>query len=88
MVEGKQVHNLPTDYMGYGLFTKEDIGIGEYIVRYNGTWHNDIPAVTGDCLVSVRMVSKDRRSLTTCIDGTKYKSIAKFLDHSCLVRWI
>ena len=52
-------------------------------MRYNSTWHNDIPAATCVYLASVKMVSKDGRLLITYIDGNKFKSRSNYVNHAC-----
>ena len=80
-VEGYNIQKSRKNYMGCGLFTEKNIGVGEFIVRYNGTWHNNILVVTGDYLERVRKESKDEMPLIKYIDITKSKSRAKYEIH-------
>ena len=83
MLEPKQIEKKPTSGMGDGLFARQNLKEGEYIVRYTGNITSEKPDSFSDYVVSVNVESKKGKKIKY-IDGSNSHSLGKFANHSCV----
>ena len=64
--------------MGLGLFTREAIEAGEFVIEYSG---KRIPTILADRLTTKYLFEIDE---TWTIDGSDRSNLARYVNHSCM----
>ncbi len=73
-----------TEFTGKGLFAKEYIPKGEYIIQYKGKINKEKPKDHEQNLFLAQITyPKEKRIETFYIDPKNSKCMAKFCNHSC-----